>query len=391
MARSNRENFIRVFQGETTDKILWVPDLTWWRDSQLKKGTLPPEYRGGYGFLKLHTDLGVMPYYIYSLEEKKHDAKSVSVHQIGGEGRPYNGVWGLEFENLAVEESRKGNILKTVFKINGKKLVQRKQYLPESYCYAFLEYPVKTIDDIDVLSEIIQGYRYYSTEEDYICLEDQWGDFGLPISTLPRSPLSALIVDWIGLENFIFMYADYPDKIRTILHEIDDANSAAFKLITQSKSTIFHFCDNLSASNYTPYFDELASEYYTRRVDELHRSGKKCIVHLDGYISGLIDKLAATGLDAIEALTTKPAGDVDIRELRGKAGNENVILWGCLPSVIFTPKYAAEDFERIVADFIQIHKTDPRMIAGSADQISPDAELERIARVSELFYEQNTV
>jgi len=389
MAQSNRENFISIFQGKPVDKILWIPDLTWWRDSQIKKGTLPPEYLGNYGFLKLHTDLGVMPYYIYSFEDKKHPSEGISVHQIGGEGQPYNGVWGLRFNNLEINEKSYGNILKTEFSIYGKKLVQRKQYLPDSYCYAFLEYPVKTVEDIDILNEIIEEYDFFSTEEDYISLEEQWGDFGIPISTLPRSPLSALIVDWMGLENFIYMYADNPDKIFEVLQNIDNKNTKAFDLIKKTKSKIFHFCDNLSASNYTPYFDDLAKDYYKRRIKELHEAGKYCVVHLDGYISGLINKLADVGMDGIEALTTKPAGDVAVEDLRKMAGNDNVILWGCLPSVIFTPKYSNTEFEKIVEEFISIHREDPRMIAGSADQISPDAELERLSRVSELFYEQN--
>ena len=83
MGQSNKENFIQIFRGEPADRILWIADLTYWRDSQIIKEFYPMNIEELMVF-KLHKDLGVVPYYIYALDEQEPDG--MSVHQIGAPG-----------------------------------------------------------------------------------------------------------------------------------------------------------------------------------------------------------------------------------------------------------------------------------------------------------------
>ena len=55
---------------------------------------------------------------------------------------------------------------------------------------------------------------------------------------------------------------------------------------------------------------------HRRRIERLHAAGVKCAVHLDGTVKGLLPKLIGSGFDAIEALTPKPGGDLDVEEIR---------------------------------------------------------------------------
>jgi uroporphyrinogen-III decarboxylase len=410
-----RADFLKIFRGQRPEKTPWAADLTYWRDSQILQGRLPGEYRGPEGFLKLHLDLGVMPYYIYSLEEetawerprsvaaarkgrgcvfaqqgrgisaREGRGGGVSVHQIGGIGRPYNGVFSLSYDGVDAEKRETGNVVETVFHLSGRSLRQKKAYLPMSFCYAFEEYPVKTAGDLDVLRAIVERLRFAETYDEYRALASRWGEWGVPIAPLPRSPLSSLIVDWMGLENFVFANADYPGEIRRTIDCIDRANDAAFEIVLGSPAEILHFCDNLSASNFASYFDEYASEYYTRRFAQLHARGKKAAVHIDGSLRGLLGRMAGTGADCIEAFTPKPVGDLEIRELWGEAGRKDVVLWGGLPGVMFTPHFRKEDLRRQVsALFAEVSSRGP-FIAGSADQIPPDADLDYVRFVSDLL------
>ena len=382
--QSNKASFLHIFHGQETDRIPWVADLTYWRDAQIVQGTLPPEYSGTDGFLKLHLDLGVMPYYIYSIDEDK-PTDVISVHQIGSFGRPYNGVFGLRYEGVEIERKVTDNTIKTLFHIRGDVLTQKKVYLKDSYCHAFQEYPVKKPRDIGLLRKIVEKYDFFQTHEDYLFLAAKWADHGVPIAALPRSPLSALIVDWMGLEAFVYAQADYPDEIQKTLDCIARANDSAFNIIFQSPAEIFHFCDNLSASNHASYFRRFALDYYTQRFEQLHTHGKRAAVHLDGTIRGLLGQLAEAGADAVEALTPKPAGDMDIGELWKEAGRKDLILWGCLPGVMFTHQYKHEDIRRQVRRLFTELRKDGPVIAGSADQIPPDGDLEYVSYVSALL------
>ena len=58
-------------------------------------------------------------------------------------------------------------------------------------------------------------------------------------------------------------------------------------------------------------------------------------VRLDGAVKGLLPNCCAAGFDAIEALTPRPGGDLEIEEIRALAGGNGAILWGGVPGVMF--------------------------------------------------------
>lgn len=383
MELSNRENLLNIFRGKPTNRILWIADLTYWRDSQIMKGTLPDEYLGIDGFLKLHKDLGVVPYYIYALDEEKPDG--MSVHQIGSPGRPYNGVFRYSFEGVDIETIRNGDTIETIFHYKEKTFIQKKVYLPQSFCYAFIQYPFQKIEDLRYLRKIYEKCIFRPHYSDYLDIAEKWGDEGIPIAPLPRSPLSALIVDWMGIEAFSYGQMDYPDEIQKTIDCIDEVNDQAFQIIIHSPAEIFHFCDNLSGANYSSFFPRYAADYYIRRFLQLHQAGKKAAVHIDGSCKGFLHQVAETGADALEALTPDPVGDVLVEDLRKESQSENIILWGGIPAVMFTPFFTQKDLIKQTNRVIEQWQRNPRFIAGSADQIPPDADLDSLRLVSELL------
>ncbi len=51
-----RERLLAVLEGRRPDAMPWFADLTYWYYARQLDWTLPPEYEGDEGFLKLHTD-----------------------------------------------------------------------------------------------------------------------------------------------------------------------------------------------------------------------------------------------------------------------------------------------------------------------------------------------
>ncbi len=95
-----RERLLTSLQGGRTDVMPWFADLTYWAHSRRLAGTLPPEYEGDEGFVKLHTDhhvgyyLGYAPVYSTTLE-------NVKVHRDSADGvtttrweTPVGEIWG---------------------------------------------------------------------------------------------------------------------------------------------------------------------------------------------------------------------------------------------------------------------------------------------------------
>ena len=115
----------------------------------------------------------------------------------------------------------------------------------------------------------------------------------------------------------------------------------------------------------------------------MHATGIKAAVHLDGTLRGLLPKLAAVGFDAIEALTPAPAGDLAIEDIPTIAHNEKVILWGGVPGAMFSPPYTWPDMEAHVARVLKCWGSRP-FILGVADQVPPDGDISFCKRIAEM-------
>jgi len=187
----------------------------------------------------------------------------------------------------------------------------------------------------------------------------------------------------MGLEAFTFALADWPDEVRKTLDCIERANDPGFRIVCDSEPEVFHFADNISGAMVGTFFDSLCAAGYRRRFGELHAAGKKAAVHIDGTVRGILGRFAACGADAAESLTPAPVGDLALEELRAEAGNPSIILWGGIPASMLTPQYTAADIDAHMRLVLSCLDRNRPFIAGSADQVPPDASLEHVRRTTE--------
>jgi hypothetical protein len=145
-------------------------------------------------------------------------------------------------------------------------------------------------------------------------------------------------------------------------------------------------CENLTAETMGSYFAEFIGPYLTQRMSGLHAHGKKALIHIDGTLRGVLDRIHATGVDCIDALTPKPVGDVGMEEIRHLAGDEILILGG-LPGAMFAPPFTGRDIEKHVREIIRLHKDSGRFMFGVADQVPPNGDLSLVRLVANLIEE----
>ncbi len=112
-------------------------------------------------------------------------------------------------------------------------------------------------------------------------------------------------------------------------------------------------------------------------------AGIQVSVHLDGTVRGLLPKLAAVGIDAIEALTPQPVGDLPVEAMRGVAGSDSVILWGGVPGAMFAPPYTRDDMKTYVLKVLKCWSGQP-FVLGVADQVLPDGDISMVRKIGEL-------
>ncbi len=359
------EAFLQTLTGQASQEVIWTADLEYWLAGRRADGTLDPKLATEKGYLEFCRYLGIMPYYWY---DNFWAGEAVFANDIEVTKRP-------EGERTVQEwTSRLGT------------LRMESAFSQESASSAITRYPVQTSEDLKLLLHLLEHRRVTPTNQDnYRSRAELWAKYdGLPCLALPRSPLPALFVEWTGLQNGIYLLMDHPDEMRQAMTYLAEQEQPVIEAVCELAPPLVHFPDNLTSETFTGLFDEHMACHYQRRIQTLHEAGICTAVHLDGTVRGLLPKLAAVGLDAIEALTPQPVGDVKVDDMRTLAGNSSVALWGGIPGAMFAPPFSWPDMKAHAEHLLACWNGQP-FVVGVADQIPPNGQIEFCRQLADIF------
>lgn len=359
-----RESLLKALRGEKPDRVVWTADITYWMAGQKQKGRYDPRWDTEQGYLELHRELGLMPYYYYP---KFSAARAVYDRTV-----------------ICSSQSAGNTTIRRIATPAGE-LVQEESWQPESCCSACTRHMVESEADLDVLLYLLEHRRLEPRNlDDYAARVALWAGYdGLPSIGLPRSPLSALFCEWAGVMNTVFLLSDVPDKMEEVFTRMEAQEEPILDALCRAAPPLVHFPDNLTSDSFTSLYDRHVAGRHRRRLEALHAADVTCAVHLDGTVRGLLPKLAAVGFDAVEALTPTPCGDADAAEMRALAGNPATVLWGGVPGAMFAPPYTWDRMERHVREVMSVWQNEP-FVLGVADQVPPDGDIEFCRRIAEL-------
>ena len=361
---SMQNALLQLLSGRRTERVVWTADISYWITGRKQDGTADPAWDEEKGYLQLHNDLGIMPYYYY---RKFWTGSSVYDSSV-----------------TVRTEKQDNKTLKSIDTPRGN-LRQEIVYLPESACSAAVKPFVKTEEDLDIMLYALEHRQLApSNLDDYSTRRKMWSEHdGLPCLGLPRSPLPSFAYEWAGLENMVMLLLDCPEKVMRALEIMESQEEQIVEAVCRLSPPLVHFPDNLSSDNFTGYYDEHMRERHRSRLDRLHNAGIKAAVHLDGSVRGLLPKLAENGFDAVEALTPRPAGDITVEETAELTGNNDVILWGGVPGAMFAGSCKWPDMRKHVSNTIRTWQN-RRFVLGVADQVPPDGDIEFCRSIADL-------
>jgi hypothetical protein len=356
--------FLSLIAGQRPDRLVWTADITYWIAGRKQAGAADPAWDTEAGYLQLHRDLGIFPYYYY----EKFWA-----------GRP---CYGGRVEEIVRTD---GNKTTRRFSTPAGDLVEESVYSPDSCSQGCVKHFVRTEKDLAVLRYILDHRRLEPDNlEDYPQRRELWRQYGgLPCIGMPRSPLASLCYEWAGVQSTAYLIADCRPQVEEVLQQMEEQESPVLEAVCRLAPPLVHFPDNLSSDNLTSLYDPHMAGPHRRRIERLHAAGVRCAVHLDGTVKGLLPKLIRSGFDAVEALTPRPAGDLDLDEILDLAGRQPVILWGGVPGVLFAPPFSWPQMEAHVRRLIDRWGHRP-FVMGVADQVPPDGDIEFCRRIADL-------
>lgn len=359
-------DFLKIFASK--QHIPWTADLEYWISARELEGKADPAWRTELGYLELCKDLGVFGYYSYD----KFWC-----------GTPHYD------ETLTVKTEKTRDRIETTWTTPVGTITRTEVLLHESASWACLKYPIADNDDLKVFEYMIEHRNMQSANtEDYHKRAKLFADYGgLPAIGMPRSPLSAFFYEWAGILNGVYLLMDEPERIRHIFLMMAAQEEPLLDALCAIRPPLVHFADNVSSDNMSGYFNEYFADVYEHRIGKLHAANIACAVHLDGVVKPIIKNLVSVGFDAIEAITPSPGGDQQIEDIRTLADNDNVILWGGVPGVMFSPPYTWTELKDHVRHVIECWKGTP-FILGVADQVPADGDIALVRAISDFLLEE---
>lgn len=228
------EEFLSALRGEVTGTPAWTADLSYWIAGRQQDGSADPSWRTEEGYLELHRDLGVMPYYCY---DKFWTAEPVCESDV------------------EMVSASKGRCSFRELRTPAGTIREESKYLVESSCYGVTRHMVQQENDLDILLCALNKRKLIPINlDDYAERRERWARFdGLPCLGLPRSPLPALACEWCGLEGLVLLLLEHEEKVLEALSLMESQEAPAVDAVCELRPPLIHFPGNLSSENLTGF------------------------------------------------------------------------------------------------------------------------------------------
>jgi len=361
-----RERLLAVYRGQTPDRPASLADLSYWHAGN-----------GGGKFIPGHTD-GSNTDKIEKLMEL-HRRTGAAIHLNLGSyyGARYTG-------DIRIESGIRGENYVHVIHTPLGSVREVREWSDASFSWPIIHHMIQSVQDLKIIRYIFEHTEYFTDWGPYHAAKAHVGELGLPLVQGPYTGMGFLMSRYAGIEQTVIFSADDPDELMQTVQTINAAHRKVFEQLVAGPSEVMFISDNLSSDVQHPaWFAKYSAEHYRWMADLAHAAGKPLVVHVDGRLRGILGAIAKLGVDAADAVTPAPHGDLTPLECRKDAG-ERLVLSGGIPPNYFDKMVPLRMFDQSVEDWLALADCNSAFIIAPGDQLPPNGDLDRVTRMVEM-------
>jgi uroporphyrinogen-III decarboxylase len=311
---SSKERLLAAIKGEETDRLPWSPFLAYWWES--------------------NPDLWEIGQYKY--------LKSLRCDPLL---RGSSWLFGVSQKNVSYTSKSEGNITYTTTETPVGNLRSANTYVKEANTSFLTEHPVKTKEDMKILTYIIENTVITPNFTSFDDLAKEVGDGGLAVPLMisqGKGSFQLMIEHYVGTEELNYMLADYPEEVENCLAVMWENSRKCADIAVQSDAEAFIFWEDSSTSNVSPaQFKKYVMEeinYWGRKV---HENGKYLLHHACGSLKGFMPIFKDMEIDMIESISPPPTGDIELWDAydilkKSEKSNPVGLIGGIEPVMLLT-------------------------------------------------------
>jgi uroporphyrinogen-III decarboxylase len=253
---------------------------------------------------------------------------------------------------------------------------------------ARVEYPFKSEADYDALQFLIEHTVVEETLDAFGRYVESIGDDGVALPQCGHLPAHQLMIYCMGYERFYLEWHDHPARVERLI----EALTAQYRQVLQLAALCPVGAVQVG-SNYDEYmtpprvFDTLFAPLYREARELLTAHDKVMVVHGDGEMKVLLEKLRDCGVQVVEAFTPRPMTSIDVATTR-KLWQGRVCMWGGVASTVLTDVYSDDEYERYLEELFAAIAPGDRFILGFGDNVPTDGLFHRLQRLVAFWQER---
>jgi len=179
------------------------------------------------------------------------------------------------------------------------------------------QYLLKNAEDYRIMTEIVRNKTISPNYDRVESLKKEIAPYGIHWLAIGRTPLQTILVDYAGLENFIFHLFDLEEEVRKLYNALLEKFKQTVEITSKASGRFVSNLENFTAESLGPErYAEFLIPVYEECFPMLHDAGKIVGCHYDGRTACCKKEIAAAPIDLIESLTEPHEGDQTLSEAR---------------------------------------------------------------------------
>ncbi len=292
----------------------------------------------------------ITPTYLKFQDEKWQDKSIDDIHNyIGSEYFAY--VW-MEAvpkspANISTSKTQKGDTAVTEYVVDGETLIYEELTSEEVGDSHPTHHPVNTVEEVVLMTKYYDNLDFTVTDEEVKRHNDvlKNNPDKAFLFSMPASPIMQLVQYTMGIENYSYLYCDYPDEVDALTEAIHRSNLRFHELACSvSDAEYILQVENTSTTLISP---DMFKKYCVRHLSEyseiITRSGKKQVLHMCGHLKLLLPDIAKIPAIAMEAFTSPSTGNTYLADGYKQLPGKSIIGGSCASTwALNDPKQIAD-------------------------------------------------
>jgi len=358
---THRQRFQTVLEGGVADRVPMVTRLDIWYTARTNAGTLPAEVAG----LSLQ-----------EIEEKL---------QMGRSAR-FGGFYRAVRAGVVESVERVGDRTVRTLELGGRRLrevsVHTAEQRRKGIAGRTAQHYLKSADDYRTMIRVWERTTLVADQAACNAFDRETGPAGLPLLVFGLVPIHRIMLECAGYGDFYFHLADFPDLVDELARVMEAKYEELWPQLAAGRlPLILHGAHWNSQMTPPRLLAERFLPYVRRFADAMHAAGKRCALHADADLSGLLDLVLESGIDVAECFACAPLVPLTLAAARRALG-ERVVIWGGFPSTLLEPSAGDAAFHDYLDRFVDQIADGRAFIAGVSDNVLPDATWERIVELA---------